>query len=154
MNKNKNHINCIISACLVGVPCRWNAKHKFSKLALIEFQKGNAILVCPELMSGMKIPRAACEISNGDGLDVLNNKAKVIDKKGDDYTNDFIAGSQKTINEIVKKNKIKKAILKSGSPSCGVKTIYSGKFNGKKIKGSGVFTALLKKNGIKNIIEI
>ena len=42
-------------------------------------------------------------------------------------------------------------ILQSRSPSCGVNTIYDGSFSGKLIPGQGVFSELLKKNGIKVI---
>ena len=79
---------------------------------------------------------------------MLNGKAKVIDKKGHDYTRLFIKGANKALT-LAQKNKITDAILKSGSPTCGAGLIYSGDFNGKKKKGHGVFAALLKKNKVK-----
>ncbi|MBM5073449.1 DUF523 domain-containing protein, partial [Vibrio parahaemolyticus] len=51
--------------------------------------------------------------------------------------------------ELCKKQQIKYAILAEGSPSCGSSKIYDGTFNGIKIDGSGVTTALLERNGIK-----
>ena len=134
----------IISACLLGIPCRYSGKLKTDEKALKIFLKGKSLLVCPEISAGQKTPRPACEISGGDGLDVLNGKARVIDKDGNDYTEEFIEGAKIILNEIVKKHQIKKAFLKSGSPSCGVNCVYSGKFNGDKIKGCGVLTAILK----------
>jgi len=47
----------------------------------------------------------------------------------------------------------KEAILKQRSPSCGSGQIYDETFSRKIIKGDGVTTALLKKNGIKVISE-
>jgi uncharacterized protein YbbK (DUF523 family) len=48
---------------------------------------------------------------------------------------------------------IKEAILKQRSPSCGCGLIYDGTFSGRVIKGNGITTALLQKNGIKVISE-
>lgn len=146
--------NTIISACLLGMPCRYNGKGKLNKKALKIFLKGNALLVCPEISVGQKTPRPACEIIGGDGRDVLEKKAKIFDKDGNDYTKEFLEGSQIILRDIIKKHRITLAILKSGSPSCGVYNIYSGKFNGKKKKGCGVLTAILRKNKIKKIEEL
>ncbi len=144
----------IISACLLGIPCRYNHKGECNKKALDEYLKGKSIAVCPEIISGQKTPRPACEIVGGDGFGVLNGQAKVLDKTGNDYSKQFIRGAEIILNEIAKKHSIKKAILKSNSPSCGCGTIYSGKFNGKKVKGHGVLSALLKENGINDIKEL
>jgi len=57
----------------------------------------------------------------------------VYDEKDRDVTNEFIKGAQATL-EIAQNNNIKKAILKSKSPSCGI---------------DGVSTALLKRQGIE-----
>ncbi|MDD4271481.1 MAG: DUF523 domain-containing protein [Patescibacteria group bacterium] len=144
----------IISACLLGIPCRYNKKVKINKKALKLFLEGNSILVCPEISAGQKTPRPACEIVNGNGFDVMDGKALVIDKKGNNYTKIFIEGAKIIFNNVVKKHNIRRAILKSGSPSCGVNKIYSGEFNGKKIKGCGVLAAILKINNIDKIEEL
>lgn len=44
-------------------------------------------------------------------------------------------------------------ILKQNSPSCGSDMIYNGEFSGTKVKGVGVTTALLRRNGIDVISE-
>ena len=152
MEKGKFEI--IISACLLGIPCRYNGKSKINKEALDLFLKGKALLICPEIVSGQKTPRPACEIIKGDGRDVIRGNARVVDKDGNDYTEEFIKGSRTILDDVVSKHNIKKALLKSGSPSCGVDNIYSGKFDGKKIKGCGVLTALLEESGIDNIKEL
>ena len=48
---------------------------------------------------------------------------------------------------------IKKAILKEGSPSCGVNYIYDGNFNGTKIPGMGITAKILKEASIEVISE-
>lgn len=138
----------LVSACLLGIPCRWNKKSKLNKKALEIFLKGEAMVVCPEVLAGLSTPRPACEIKGGSGEDVLKGEAKIIDKIGKDYSKLLIKGANKALT-LAQKNKITEAILKSGSPSCGVSLIYSGDFNNQKKKGCGVFAALLKKNKIK-----
>lgn len=91
------------------------------------------------MLGGRGVPRTRAEIKEGTG--------KVIDENGKDVTSEFIKGAHKAL-EIVKKHNIKKAILKSKSPSCGVGEIYDGSFKGRLIKGDGVTVALLKKEGI------
>ena len=49
----------------------------------------------------------------------------------------------------MKKLEIKKAILKSKSPSCAVSQIFDGTFSDTKKPGMGVLTALLIKEGIE-----
>ncbi len=151
MNNQKNIKYCM-SACLVGVPCRYSGKSKLYQNSLDIYLEGETLVICPEILSGLPTPRPACEIVGGEGEDVLLGTAKVIDKNGKDYSEDFINGAKKAF-EIVKKHNIKKVYLKSGSPSCGAQTIYDGAFDGNTKKGSGVFAALLKREGVE-IIEL
>lgn len=150
MKIKKNKIKYVISACLLGIPCRWNKKGKVDSQALKIFLKGEALALCPELLAGLPTPRPACEIIGGDGAEVLKGRAKIINAQGKSYNKIFIKGANKAL-KIVKKFGISKAILKSGSPSCGAVYIYSGDFSGKKRKGKGVFAALLTKHKIKVI---
>lgn len=105
-------------------------------------------MLCPEIMAGLSTPRPACEIVGGDGVQVLRGLAKILDKKGKNYTKIMTAGASTALN-IVKKLGIKNAILKRGSPTCGTPYIYDGRFSGNKKTGIGVFAALLKNAGIK-----
>ena len=41
--------------------------------------------------------------------------------------------------------------MQSRSPTCGVKQIYDGSFNGNLIKGQGIFAKALIAQGIKTI---
>ena len=148
MAENNKKMEYVISACLIGVPCRWNQKRKINKKALNIFLQGKALALCPEIMAGLSTPRPACEIQRGDGGQVLKGQAKVVDKKGRDCSQCFIDGAYNAL-KVVQKYGIKKAILKSGSPSCGAVYIYKGDFSGRKKRGKGVFAALLKKEGVK-----
>jgi uncharacterized protein YbbK (DUF523 family) len=138
----------IVSACLAGINCTYNGKNKLRhgirKLVL----EGSAIPVCPEVFGGSPIPREACEISSGDGERVLAKKAKVRTVSGKDVTPALISGARKTLL-LAKRLGIKKAILKSKSPSCGRGVIYDGTFTGILKKGNGVTTELLLKYNIK-----
>ena len=77
---------------------------------------------------------------------------KVVSKDGQDFTNEFTKGAEKTL-EIAKTIGIKKAILQSRSPSCGYGLIYDGSFSGKFKAGNGLTAELLVKNGIEVYTE-
>ena len=99
-------------------------------------------------MGGLAIPRPPAELQNGDGNDVLLGKAQVKNKQGEDVTDQFVEGAHKVL-EFAKKHRIRVAILKANSPSCGNQMIYDGKFCGNKIQGQGVTAALLAQHGVK-----
>ncbi|MFH1631671.1 MAG: DUF523 domain-containing protein [bacterium] len=138
----------LISACLLGLNCRYNGKSKLSKKAKDVFASGEAILICPEMLAKLGIPRDACEIVGGDGFDVLEGRAKIVSKSGKNMTSVYLKAAKDSF-KIIEKFNIKKAYLKSGSPTCGAGKIYSGIFDGNKKTGFGVFSALLKNNGIE-----
>lgn len=141
----------LVSACLLGRPVRYNGTGATSVHPILQqwLQEDRLILVCPEILAGMSIPREPCEIKGeGAGLGVLDGTAYVINKNGDDVTAEFIHGAKKVL-ELVKKHQIKIAIMKARSPSCGNIQTYDGSFSSKLIIGQGVASALLKKHGCK-----
>jgi uncharacterized protein YbbK (DUF523 family) len=138
----------IVSACLAGINCKYNGKNNLNRKIEKLVSEHEAVPVCPEQLGGCATPRPAAEIAAGTGCDVLDGKSKVIRITGEDSTNKFILGA----NEVLKIAKLigaKKAILKAKSPSCGFEEIYNGTFSGKLIKGNGVTTELLIRNGIE-----
>ena len=137
----------LVSMCLCGVNCKYSGGNNYDESVLEIINAGDAIPVCPEVMGGLGTPRVPHEIVGGDGFDVLEGRAKVLSKDGEDNTDAFIAGAKKVL-EIAKKLDVKEVILKSKSPSCGNGKIYDGSFSGVLIDGVGVTTALLIKNGI------
>lgn len=142
----------LISACLCGVNCKYNGLNNYNEICDKLFVSGKAILVCPEQLGGLSTPRIPSEI-NGNTLDIISGIGSVINKNGENVTSEFIKGAQETLN-IAKKLNIKKAILKEGSPSCGVNYIYDGNFTGTKICGMGITAQMLKEASIKVVSEL
>ncbi|GAA0085073.1 DUF523 domain-containing protein [Clostridium sp. CTA-7] len=142
----------LISGCLCGVNCKYSGGNNLNSKCVDLFREGKAILVCPEQLGGLPTPRTPAEIQ-GNSEEVLNGNHKVLTKDNADVTEEFLKGAYETLN-IAKLTNANKAILKDGSPSCGVNYIYDGNFNGKKIEGMGITTAILKNNGIEVISDI
>lgn len=140
----------LISSCLLGQAVRYDATDlKLNDQLLSKWFKQNRLVAyCPEVSAGMSIPRSPAEIVGGCGEDVLLGQATVIDNKGKNVTDYFIKGAQQTLALCLEQN-ITLAILMERSPSCGGQLIYNGKFNGTRIAGEGVTTALLRLNHIK-----
>lgn len=142
----------LVSACLMGESCKYSGGHNYRSQVAQFLKDKTYILVCPEVLGGLPIPRNPLEISGGTGEQVLEGKAEVKSEKGENETVAFIEGAEKVL-EMALKNGCKNAILKENSPSCGSTFIYDGSFSNKKIKGSGVTTALLRKHHINVVNE-
>ncbi|GAB6170385.1 DUF523 domain-containing protein [Clostridium carnis] len=142
----------LISSCLCGVNCKYNGGNNLNKYCVKLLKAGKAILVCPEQLGGLSTPRIPAEIL-GTAEGVISGKDKVLNKDGRDVTNEFLKGAKETLH-IAKESKVKVAILKEGSPSCGVNFIYNGKFNGIKIEGRGITTSILESANIEVISDI
>ncbi len=138
----------IVSACLAGEKCKYNGGDNYHPQIAKMVREGRAIAVCPEVLGGLPTPRAACETRGGDGNDVLDGRAEVFNKYGENVTKEFINGAQKVLQKAIDNN-VQVAVLKERSPSCGVRQIYDGSFSGVKISGQGVTAALLARHGIK-----
>lgn len=98
-------------------------------------------------MGGLPTPRNPAEIVGGDGFDVLDGKARVIDSQANDVTEEFIRGAEQAL-WIAQMVKAKEAVLKSRSHFCGSSRIYDGSFSGQTKVGVGVTAALFIRNGI------
>jgi uncharacterized protein YbbK (DUF523 family) len=138
----------LVSACLLGVNCNFEAKNWLNPQLVEEFKKGNLFPICPEVQGGLSVPRVPAEIQGGTGADVLAGKAKVVNMQGQDVTSQFLKGAQEAL-KIAMAVGAKEALLTERSPSCGCGLIFDGSFKDKFIEGDGVTAALLKKNGIK-----
>jgi uncharacterized protein YbbK (DUF523 family) len=109
----------IISACFLGIPCRWHGRRKKKRDALLERLKKKYILVpvCPEQLGGMPTPRTG-EYLQGTGAQVLDEGLRIIvQETGEDTTMYHINGANYTV-ELAEIIGAGKAYLKSGSPSC------------------------------------
>ena len=128
----------LISACLLGVSCRYDGKSKpvsgIDKLV----EKYELIPVCAEIFGGLPTPRNPAEIQG----------EKVITNDGRDVTSEYTKGAE----EVLRLGKLfgaKKALLKERSPSCGNGIIHNGKFDGGVVPGFGKTAALLIENGFE-----
>lgn len=141
----------LCSACLLGVPCRYDGKSKPIKDIALLKEKYDLIPVCPETAGQLATPRLPCEIRDNE----------VIRKDGVNMTKAYKLGAQKTLN-LAKENNVTIALFKEKSPSCGVHFRYDGTFQGKLLEKPGITTSLLKENGlevfseneIKNLMKI
>ncbi len=142
----------IVSACLAGIDCKYNGGNNLNKKIAELVSRGKAVPVCPEQLGGCATPRPKAEISGGTGACVLDAKCEVLRENGKVVTNEFIKGAEEVL-KIAGLLGAKEAILKSKSPSCGCGYIYDGTFSGKLIKGNGVTSEMLIRNGINVITE-
>lgn len=132
----------LCSACLLGIECRYDGKSKPNQ-KVIELAKSEKLVpVCPEQLGGLPTPRERTELKSS--RDAITISGKYV-------TENFVRGAKEVI-KIAKVFKIKEAVLKQRSPSCGCGQIYDGTFSGKIIMGDGITTAFLKNNGI-NVIS-
>ncbi len=134
----------LVSRCLLGEKCRWDG-NILKDARLVKFEDRMMVLICPEMDGGLPCPRPTSEIKGGDGFDILDGKSVVIDTEGRDVTDNYLRGAQVALNKAFQEA-VNMAYLKEGSPSCGVKTIYS---DGRLVSGVGVTAALLARHGIK-----
>ena len=133
-----------VSACLVGINCKYSGGNNYNEKVFNLVKEGKAIPICPEQLGGLQTPRNPAEIR------VINGAEYVIDKDGNDVTEQFRKGAEEVIS-LAKKIDVKKIILQPRSPSCGVRKIYSGNFDGKLIDGNGILAKLCMKNNIEVI---
>jgi len=132
----------MVSACLAGINCRYDGKNSEIKEISKIVKAGKALPLCPEVLGGLKIPRTSCEIIE------VRGERRVINEDGEDYTDHFKKGAEKTL-EICRITGIEKAVLKDKSPSCGSRKIYDGQFEGNIIPGRGITARLLSLEGIE-----
>jgi len=132
----------LISACLLGVNCRYDGGSKFMEEIASLKDKYDLIPVCPEIFGGLPTPREPAEIV-GD---------RVITKGGKDVTENYKRGAEEVL-KLAKFYHCKLAILKERSPSCGYGKVYDGTFSGSLRDGNGITADLLIKNGLKVIGE-
>lgn len=142
----------MLSACLAGVNCKYNGGNNLHPSFKDLAKSGDVVLVCPEELGGLSIPRNPCEIAGGSGEDVLNGQARVINKNGEDVSCYFVKGAQAVL-ELARTHQADLVILRRRSPSCGCGLIYDGSFTSTLHAGDGVCAALLKQHGIKVISD-
>lgn len=130
-------MNILVSACLMGVECRYNGKGEVFPSVAELMQTHTLIPVCPEIFGGLPTPRTPAE-RIGD---------RVVTEDGQDVTEAFFRGAEQ-VKKLAELYGCTRAILKERSPSCGCGEIYDGSFQRKLIKGEGITAEYLKQHGI------
>ena len=144
----------LVSRCLLGHRVRYDGNSSGHPGQLAEWQgQGRVVALCPEVAGGLPTPRAAAEISGGQGRDVLEGRARVIASDGEDVSAAFLDGARQAL-ALVQREGIRVAVLKANSPSCGNLLTYDGTFSGVKVNGEGVTAALLKQAGVQVFNEL
>ena len=129
-----------VSACLMGENCKYNGGNNLNARVIDFIGDKEYIKICPEVLAGLGTPRVPIEIVDGE---VISRDGVNVDKE--------IREAVEKILAILKKEEIECVILKSRSPTCGVKEVYDGTFSGKLIKGEGTLAEALRKAGYKVI---
>lgn len=130
----------LVSACLLGRNCKYSGGNNRNERVISFLKDKEVIPVCPEVEAGLPVPRPPVEIRKG----------RVVRKDGRDMDEIYRLGAARVISRM---GKVDLAILKSGSPTCGVHDIYDGTFSGKKIKGRGVLAEALVRAGVPVVDE-
>jgi uncharacterized protein YbbK (DUF523 family) len=140
----------LVSACLLGAKVRYHGGDAASDHPILRrwLEEGRLVVVCPERDGGLPTPRPAAEIVGGDGHAVLARVAIVTTSNGVDVTAAFREGAEVAL-QLVQQHRIRLAVLKDGSPSCGSSSIYDGTFSGTRAAGRGVTSALLEAHGVR-----
>ncbi|MBQ9748856.1 MAG: DUF523 domain-containing protein [Clostridia bacterium] len=137
--------NVLISACLLGVACRYDGRSKpLDERVLAELRAHcHLIPICPEIMGGLPTPRIASEVGHD---------RRVVRRDGADVTAEYQRGAEEALR-LARFFECRLAILKARSPACGSGEIYDGTFTGTRIAADGIAAALLKKNGVRVLTE-
>ena len=129
----------LISACLLGTPCRYDGQSRKADITpLTQLVSVRLIPVCPECLGGLPTPRIPAERVG----------ARVLNREGQDVTEEYRRGAEKAL-ATARENGCRYALLKERSPSCGSTHIYDGTFSGNLIMGRGVCCETLESAGIR-----
>ena len=127
----------LVSACLLGVSCRYDGKSKPHPAVLALQGKHQLIPVCGEIFGGLPTPRTPAERVGG----------RVLTEDGRDVTQEYHRGAEEVL-ALARRLDCKVALLKERSPSCGTGEIYDGSFTRTLTAGDGVTAELLRASGI------
>lgn len=136
--------NLLISACLLGVECKYSGGSNALPEETIEKLRTRyrLIPVCPETAGGLPTPRDPSERLG----------ESVVSCRGADVTAQFKKGAEAALT-LARRYGCTTALMKEHSPSCGSGLIYDGSFSGKLVKGDGCAAELLKAAGVSVVGE-
>ena len=132
-----------ISACMYGAKVRYNSKG-FDILGHLGRGKNDFFWtpICPEVMSGLSVPRSSIRLIGGNGFEFWERKAQVKNRFGKNVSGMVKAGSLSCF-ETLKRVDVDAYVFMEGSPTCGIyRTTLKKESLG---KPPGIFGALLLK---------
>ena len=130
----------MVSACLLGENCKYNGGNNYNQ-RIVDFLQGREIIaVCPERLAGLGIPRTPIELRDG----------VMYDEDGNCVDEQISSAIAQILSE-TDADELECAILKSRSPTCGVKQIYDGSFTKTLIDGMGALARALSDRGVRLI---
>ena len=153
----KDPLRILMSACLGGDLCGYDGTNNgvyLSARRLFDYSTSRIVKFCPEDYS-FGSPREMCDIHGGTGLDVLEDRAKVLSDSGEDWSEGMIKASERML-AIAQEEQIEIAVMMDISAACGSQVIYDGNRFSKNKKyriGAGVAAAQLIRNGFKVISQ-
>lgn len=130
----------LVSACLLGENCKYNGGNNYCPKVAAFVEGHEVIPVCPEMEAGMGCPRIPVEIRDG----------ILIDRNGNNVDGPMREAIRVRL-ESLRDQQIGCAVLKSRSPTCGVRQVYDGSFTGRLVDGSGLFAQALREAGYQVI---
>lgn len=130
-------MNILVSACLLGVRCRYDGASRPNEAVLRLMEHHTLIPVCPEQLGGLATPRLPAE-RQGDAVRT---------RSGADVTEQYRRGAEEALR-LCRLYGCEAAVLKEKSPSCGAGAVYDGTFSGTLTDGDGVTAELLASCGV------
>lgn len=140
----------LVSACLLGQRVRYDGRDAGVADAILGRwrEEGRLVALCPEMAGGLPVPRPPAEIEGGDAEAVLFGRAAIRTETGQDVTDAFMMGAELAL-ATCRRHGLRMALLKEGSPSCGISRVNDGSFTGHKVAGRGLTASLLLRHGIR-----
>lgn len=132
----------LVSACLLGTPCRYDGKTKQNAAVCALGEQYELLPVCPEEMGGLPTPRTPSERVG----------ERVLMRDGRDVTAEYRRGAEEAL-AIYRREGCCAAVLKARSPACGCGAVYDGTFSGALVQRDGVAAELLRANGARVLTE-
>lgn len=151
-------LRVLVSGCLLGNPCGVHGTDYGLGELMREFLALPTLKVvsfCPEDFA-MGTPRTMPDIHGGDGLDVLDGRARVVDEHGADLTESMVLGAQKMLAQALS-HRVELAILTNMSAACGSQVISDGcrlVENRRYQIGVGVAAGLLLRHNIPVVSQL
>ena len=139
VNTLERPIRVGVSSCLLGQPVRWDGGHKRNAFLVRQLDRFvEWVPVCPELESGMGVPRPTLRLArDGDGLRLLEACS------GRDHTHAMQRFARRRVRELAKQG-LCGYVLKRGSPSCGMERVAVYGKKGTPVRsGRGLFAERL-----------